>query len=219
MLMVMDPQQAPPSQPPQITGPQSPYDFILNEPVKQKKSLLPSGNSKQQRIIIVAGVGLIVVVLALVLFAAIAGSNSSGRELLISVAQKQTELVRVADRGNKDAREAEAKNLAALTQQTLNSDLQTTLVIAQKSGKISNKVLVLGKSTKTDQELDAAAQSNRFDEAFLKVIVSDLTDYRKALKAAYSEAKSDKDRAALQVLYKHAGTLLQEKTPDAAAAN
>ncbi len=204
------PQGPPPMAPPQGNNP---YDFIVNPGSIPKKKLgLPSGNSKGQRVLIIVG-GVILLIVAASFILNLLGSGSKKARLeLITVAQKQTELIRIADIGMKKARNSEAKNLAITTKLTIMSEQPVLVSTINKLGKkVDTKQLVLGKNTKTDQLLTQAEQSNNFDDVFIKEIQSELTDYAKATKTAYNNNQGKKTKDALALQFKNAATLANFK--------
>jgi len=69
---------------------QDPYDFILNPQKPAKKSMLPSGNSMLQRVVLVVG-GLTALVVIAVIFISILGAAGKEKTAsLLTIAQQQT---------------------------------------------------------------------------------------------------------------------------------
>lgn len=188
------------------THPEPDYDFIMAANHKPKKPILPRGNSKQSRIVIVV-VGAVVLVAILAIVAALINrASSAGHDTLVLAAQEQTELIRISTIGVDKARDPGTKNLAVTAQLSLKSD-QTALL---SHVKVSPKELAFGKNTKTDIALTTAEQSNKFDEAFTAELKKELATYQKTLKTAYDEASSKKLKTTLSDNYTHANTLIGE---------
>lgn len=206
--MLMQPQNVAPSPapPPVMPSGNKQYDFILNPNQNSKKFLLP-GNSKKARIIIVAAVAIALLFVGIVIAGLINKAGQADTEALVKAAKQQQELIRVADIGIDKARSQAAKNLAVTTKLSLESQ-QTEMQAAIKTAGLNpKKVLVSSADAKTDQALTTAEQNNRFDEEFLKIMTTSLTDYQKSVKAAYDGATSKKLKAALTLQYKSANTL------------
>lgn len=188
------------------------YDFIMNTDHKPKKPLVPSGNSKQSRIIIVVVAAFVLIIAVIVVFSLISSAGNAGKDELIKAAQQQSEILRISKLGTDRARGTSAKNLATTTSLSLQSD-QTTLLASLKSHgiKLSSKDLALGKNAKTDTILTTAEQSNKFDEVFTQTIQAELVTYQKTLKAAYDKADSNKLKQTLSDEFNHASLLATAK--------
>lgn len=214
MLMFMQPNGLPPTPPPYNpnTVERNPYDF-LNEPPAAKRGLLSGTTSKKQRTLVVVGGGLAILALITIILSVVFGGAPSNKEELLSLAQQQNELIRVADIGVSKARDAEAKDLAVSSKLTFISDQQPLLTAlkAQKV-KVSTKQLAATKNTKTDQQLTEAEQANNFDTVFIEILQSELSTYQKALKKAYDNpATGQKLKATLATQYKNASLIINAK--------
>jgi hypothetical protein len=217
MLMVMQP-NTPPAPPPVTPVPPqgNPYDFIVNPNQQQKKKLgLPSTggkNDKLMRVVVILVAVVILITLAGFVMNLLGSSQRKNVNQLVTVAQKQTELIRVSEIGIKKARTNEAKNLAITTQLTLTSQQAALSEAVKKAGgKLENKTLALGKDTKTDQLLTQAEQSNNFDAVFLEKLKSELTEYAQSVKKAYDSSSSKKTKQALEIQFNNAATLADFK--------
>lgn len=205
--MVMQP-DTPPAPPPMQQMPQSnPYKFITNPAQQQKPKLsLPGGkNDKLMRVVVIL-VG-IVILISLIMFGMnlLGSSKQKNINQLVTVAQKQTELIRVTEIGIKKAKTKEAKDLAMTTKLTLISQQSVLSDAVKKAGsKLDSKVLVLGKDSKTDQLLTQAEQSNNFDKVFLEKLKSELTEYAQSVKNAYDTTTSTKTKEALEIQFNNA---------------
>lgn len=183
---------------------QNPYQFITDADHKPKKKLIPTGGSKQGRILIVVGGVILLIIIATIVMAVISSAGKGQEEVMLKAAQQQAELIRVSKIGIDKARDPAARNLAVTTNLSLQSD-QTALAAHVKA---SAKDLALGKNTKTDIALTTAEQSNKFDEVFTATIQSELIAYQKTLKSAYDGATSKKTKASLSDQFNHASVLL-----------
>lgn len=198
--MLMQTQNVPPAPPPlpPSSGQDNPYDF-LNTPAKKKRSLLPTGNSKKQRLIIALVGAVILFILVVVIVGILSSSNQGAKQDLLSLQQQQTEILRVADIGIKQANQADTKSLAVTAKFTITSQQGQVASIAKKAGvKPSKKELAAGKNSNTDATLTAAAQSNQFDQVFTTVLKTSLLNYRRNLEKVRTEISGNKSRATLK---------------------
>lgn len=206
---------APPAPPPYNPQPveKNPYDFLMN-PDEPKKSLLPSGNSKKQRMLIVGAGALIVLMLIALIGSFIFGGKPSNSAELLALAKQQNELIRISDIGVQKSRDAQAKDLAQTAKLALTTD-QQPLLTALKAQKItvSSKQLAASKNPKNDDILTQAEQANNFDEVFIKTLQEQLTTYQKALKTAYDNpATGKKLKATLAIQYKNASLIINAQS-------
>ncbi len=191
IIMLMDPNYQPPANPTPTQGPapsgefnSSQFDFIMNDGQK-KKSLFPSGSPKQRIIMIVIAVlvGLIGVVLLYLVFFSGGSSNTAP---VVAVAQKQTEIIRIAAIGSSKAGGTDAKKLAAITSITVSTDQQKTIAYLAKQGKkIKGKELSATASATVDSDLTAAERNGRFDEVFVRTLTEKLKDYQTSMETAF----------------------------------
>ncbi|MBA3758716.1 hypothetical protein H0X10_03740 [Candidatus Saccharibacteria bacterium] len=204
----MQPNAPSPAPPPIVpSGDVQQYDFIFNPNQPTKKSLLPGGGSKKNRIVLIA-VGAVALV---IIFSVIAGLiNNLGKEntdALVSAAKQQQELIRVAEIGVQKSKTQDAKNIAITTKLSLESE-QKEMQAAIQAAKLNPKKVLTGSiDAKTDAALTTAEQNNRFDEEFLKIMTASLTNYQKTVKTAYDNATGKNLKAALTTQYKSANTL------------
>ncbi len=204
----MQPQSPSPAPPPITPSGQQPgqYDFLFHEPQKKGRLPLNPGNLKQ-RILIIVGGGVLLLVVGLLLFSVLGGGGSNNE--LLAIAQKQAELIRVANIGNQKARSATAKNLAVTTSLSLTSEQSALLKVMNP--KPDTKELALGRNKKTDTLLATAEQNNQFDQTFVTEIQNELSAYQKAMKQAYDNASNSKVKAVLAAEYHNASILANAK--------
>lgn len=195
-------------------GQQNPYAFIMDDkPNQPKRSLLPSGGSKGARLGLMAVGGLVVLVIGFMLVSLLFGGDKNKAQQLLSIAQQQTELIRVADLTERQTavQRTSTQALAINTSLSLTSSQQQILPLLKKAGmKNYEKKLELTKSSKTDQQLAAAVQDNNYDQVFTDVITTGLKKYQTSLKQLYSTTKSTKEKQILQSAYKDASVLMGE---------
>lgn len=196
-----------------LMQPQHPdYDFILNTNHKPKRSLLPSVNSTQSRIMIAIGGAFVLIVVAVLAFSILSGAGNEAKAQLLKSAQQQTEIIRISQQGIDRAKGAAAKNLAVTTNLSLQSDQAALLTSLKTQGlKPSPKDLALGKKQTTDTTLTNAEQSNNFDSVFIETIRKELLAYQKTLQIAYEATSSKSLKDTLNKQLQHAELLASVK--------
>ncbi len=199
----------PPINPQNMSGDDNPYDFITNPGGQQQKKfkLLPSGNSKMSKILVIVGALIIAIILFVIVSSILGSGDKAQKEQLKDVVYKQKELIRIADIGIQKSRSSEAKNIAMTTKITLTSeqgDLQGALTTL---GVKSDAKTIGGPDKKKDQILTTAEQANNFDAVFLEMIRADLISYAKATQIAYKNNTSKKTKSALEAQFNNAATL------------
>jgi hypothetical protein len=191
----------------------SQYDFIM-----QKKSMGDGGplNSAalRSRILIAFGGAIILLVVGAIVFSFIFKGGDKASADLLTAAQQQNELIRVADIGTKKSRSTATVNYATTTELSLQTD-QRLLLANMKANKlgVSTKTLEATKNTATDSALTVADQNNSFDTAFTTTLQTQLNTYRQTIKRAYDATTNKKTKQLLSNCYAHVNTLLQVQGP------
>ncbi len=209
---------APPAPPPfqRTTAQHNPYDFITNSPPQKKKSLLPGGGSKTTRLILAVLGGAVLIGLILIVVSLFGRGSTALKSDYTSLAQQQTELIRVSGIGVSKARQADAKNLAITAQLSLTSQQASTLALAKKAGAATdNKSLAAGRNTKTDDLLTRADQANQFDEVFTATLRDALQKYQQTLKKLYDASTASATKTTLSKNYNAVNALLGTTEPAA----
>lgn len=188
---------------------QPPYDFIMNSgATPQKKGLLPSGMSKKQRILIVAGAGLALLMIFGIVFNLLFNRPDPTLGASLKMAQQHTEVLRVADIGVKKARSSTTRNLASTVKLSMQSSEDKIVAIASKGRKIAAAQLNSAKDLKTDEALTTADQNNRFDEAFTETIHTQIRAYLAQLRTVYQASKSKEDKKVLDEVHNQLNKVL-----------
>jgi hypothetical protein len=185
----------------------NPYDFITNTP-KQHRSIMPSPNSTQSRVILVGGLFLGLIIAGMVFSSLLNKSKNSSKERLLSIISSQTELIRLSSPGVNRPKNQQTRNFMATMQLATSSDQQVLAKVIAKNGikeplksapKISNKTI--------DDKLDIAAKNNRFDEEYKAQLATQLGDYRSKLKTAFAAASGKAEKEALNTAFNNASLL------------
>jgi hypothetical protein len=183
------------------------YDFIMSNGAPAK-----GGLNKKMRIAIVAALAIVLILGGLIINTLLSSAGKENTQTLLTIAERQTELMRVADLGIVGARSNTVQNLAVTTKLSIQSD-QNAMLSVLKSNKIKTdpKKLTGRKDVKTDKALTQAEQANSFDETFTKILQTQLAEYKKDLKQAYDAATKPKTKQALSLQYTHATDLVKEE--------
>ena len=198
--------------PPTYSGGENPYDFILQGPQKPKKTLIPTGGSQKQRILLAITGLIIFILLAVAIFGVLSSLGGDETQAILGIAQTQTELVRISTAGGNKARDLTTLGFAESVQLTLTTNQQqTTRYLTSQNVKINPKVLVLGQKTQTDASLKSAEQAGRYDEELLTVLQNSLSAYKTQLNSAYQNATSVKQKNLLLNLYNQANALTKNQ--------
>lgn len=165
-----------------------PYAFFMNPQKPARRGLLNLGGSTNNKWFLIGGV----VVALILLFVGISLASSAGKAKsaeLVTIAQTQQELIRVATNGTLNASSTDLKNFANTTVISLSSDQYQLLNLMQKGGrKVSPNELNLTKNTQTDQALSLAQAANTYDTTFASTMDTELSDYENKLNTAASSA-------------------------------
>ncbi len=212
-MEAMDPNQPnqPPPQdfpaPPPASVPPGHYDFITNPAKPAKKSLFSrgGGNKNGLLIIIAGGIGLLTVIL---LIGSLFLGGESNSQTLLSVAQKQSELIAVADLGAEDGGTNATKSLALAVQLSVTTDQNALIAQLSKKDKLKPKDYAAEPSAEVTSQLETAQRNGRFDEVFANIIKQELTEYQRELQTADAAVSSKSIKELLAQDFENAGLLL-----------
>lgn len=193
--------------------PQQPnYDFIMNpaQPTRKSPFSFGGGSSLAMRILVVVGGLFVVMIIVAILLSAFAQNSNFDKAAMLSVAQDQTEIVRLATRGGQDSVSQDNKNFSATAKLGIASEQATLLKYLAAQGYAPDpKELTLKQSSATDAQLDSAKSSSTFDTTYVSVMKKSLTTYKNDLSAAY-DGSSNSTKAVLKARYDAAEMLLTQ---------
>lgn len=192
----------------QQPGP-NPYDFITNT------NTVPTGPPKQRRILVVAGIFLVIMIIGIVLASVLRNANSGGpKELYAGVIKQQNQIIFISEIGEKNAQGSAARNLAITTRLSMANAKESVTAIAKKSGApLDSKSIGSGKDPKIEAALVDADQNNRFDEAFIEMIQEMLQKHQQKLREIYNKTSSSIDKQELRKTYNNIQQLIIDNTP------
>ncbi len=174
----------------------------------QKPKIARTGGSKLPLII---GGAVIAIIIIVVIIANLGGSSATPR--LLSIAQQQTEISRVAALNFENLTTSSAKNFAINTNLTMLSTQSSYLKFLASNGSgVDPKDLTTTKNSQTDTLLSAAAENGTLDSATKTELVNELTKYQQTLKTAYDESTSTVAKTEYKLLFDEAALLIEQST-------
>lgn len=190
----MDPQNYQPQPPVQQPPTQNPYDYILNTPQKQKKSLFNGGSQKSK---IILSIAFVVGVLVLVIIAINVFQSLSKKDYTsyTDLQKKQATILHVADLSYAKLRTTAARNYVTIIRSTTTTEkADTTSFLAKVGVKTNDKKLSVAVDTSKDKAITAAEQTNQYDDTVVKILGDLVADYQKdvVLTAKEAETKAEK---------------------------
>lgn len=204
-----------PSQPIPGGDQSNPYDFILNEPPKKKRSLVPKGESKKQRMIIMFGFGAALLTVLIIIFSLISGAGNSSIENVESAAKEQQEIIRVAEIGERGARSSATQSFAISVKLAFTSTQQQFLTYLEgRDRKLKGKELNARLDEDTDVTLKTAGDSGKFDETFETVMTEHLEAHKQKLIKYYESAGSKTQKELFKGAYEQIQGLLDDNAPE-----
>lgn len=199
-------------QPQQPYGPNNQYDFIVSSG-QPKKSLLPSlgGHSSfTQKIMLIVGGAVVLIIIMWVVGTLLGGGGGNTAELT-KLVQQQQEIARVAEQGVQESTRTDVRNVAANTQLSLGSQQQQWLeFLANQGTEVKDEEQQALQNATTDQQLENATTSNSFDQKFLEVMRSHLTDYAATLQTAFSSTGNESEKELLRLHFDQTQLLLEQ---------
>lgn len=185
----------------------TPYDFIMNpSAMPPKKSFGLKGGPK---LVYIAGGGVLLVIILFVVLSLSSGGGST--PALVSVAQQQAEMARVAELHYSDLNDSTTKNFIINTQLTVSSAQAEYLQYLAAGGvTIKDKQIVLGINTQTDAALDAAKSSGALDSTVKTNMQTALERYQQTIQTTYNTTSSAKTKSLLKSFFDQATMLLQQ---------
>lgn len=175
----------------------NPYDFILNPSPKQKKGLGGLFHDKLIRMLvfIIGGTFIFMIIAAIVLNSF--GTQKINTDDLVSLAQSQTELIRVSRQGSSASRQG-TRSLATTVEYTMKTQLQqTTTLLSEHDRKLGDKELTLKQNAGTDQQFSAAKANSTFDLVYAQVMEKHLQAYSRELQGVLAKATNSDERESL----------------------
>lgn len=155
-----------------------------------------------------AGLGLIIIIW--MVFSLIFSGSERATELLVRVAQRQTEIIRISDIGESNARSETAAALAANTKLTLqSSQLNIDRILSSRERTLSRDEQRALEDQDIDAELETALRAGNFDRVFVSILREHLELYQQELDDAHEALNSENDKQILEDAYQSTVILLR----------
>jgi len=196
----------------------NPYDFIVNPNTSGVKLGFMNGGGFLKRImLLVAGLVVVCIVIAIALSALTPKSSTPG---IVSIAERQQEIIRVSTAAAQLTSSQDAQNFVANVQVSMTSSQQKVLAYLTAHGKkLSTSDLAIDHSSQTDTTLANAATANNYDSAVAQNLDEQLQTYESLLQTTYKQTTSPPVRAMLQADFNGAALLLKQATRLSAELN
>lgn len=175
---------------------QNPYDFIVNPNGPQHgKSPGINFSSGKNKILIYAVFGLVAIILLIIGISVISSLGKTNNQDLVEVDAQQTEIVRIIELGQKDARSADVLNQLATLNVLISSDKSAVeSLLTKRSVKPDKNALASAKNSDTDSALDKAKQIGNYDDVLIQQISKQSNEYYQSLKTALSDASTNAEK-------------------------
>lgn len=185
----------------------TPYDFILNS----KSSKLPgsSGAKGGPKLVYVAIGGVLLVVVLFIVLSL--GKGSGGSQELVSIAEQQTELARVAALNSDQLTSESAMDYAITTQLSMLTAQQTLLAYLKANGVSVDPSKLAQQATdpRTDAALTAAQANGSLDSTMTSELTTELDRYNATLRDVYQQSSSAQTQALLKGFFDDSNLLLE----------
>jgi uncharacterized membrane-anchored protein YhcB (DUF1043 family) len=180
------------------------YNFIT-----QQGTASSTGGSQKQRII-VAIIGLVILLLVgIIFYSLVFGSQKTNAQILLPVGAAQADILELTKEGSKDAR----------TSKLLNTNSTTALVISTHSsqtlgliGKDASKQIAPFQNKEFTKALDDARQAGNFDSTYESILSTRLDLYQQTLMTAFSEITDPSVKKTIEQQYSQVSTLRGKPT-------
>lgn len=190
---------------------QNPYNFILTSPkAAPNKPYLPKTNSKKGRIVVI-GALVVVLLFGFMIVSALLNKPNPNTTNLLSLAQTQHELNRVATAGLQQLSNQGLRNNAATVGLTvLTHQNKTVSYLTSQKLKVTVAELGLKKNNATDTQLTTASQDNTYDTAFGQIMQRQLVSYATTLSTDYNKVTGPNAKAILRQQFSDTKMLLAQ---------
>lgn len=186
-----------------------PYDFIMNDGLPQKGKRLGSNGSKKTRILVVSIISIVLLIGGSFVINLIKSVGQSKAKNFMLAAQQQTEIMRVSALISEGATDPAVKGYAETVQLTLTSQQKILLSQLKKAHiNFNPKELLLGKDSKTDNELALAVQNSTYDSVSPIILNRILGEYKNTLKTTLSNISLKSQRFIIESDIKQVELLL-----------
>ena len=199
---VAKPSALPPAPPPydpslSAPNPQNDYAFIMDPAAAPRRSFLSGSGSSLNRILVVAGALLVLVIVFAVIKSFVGGGSNVSN--FVGLAQDQQAMLQIAKNAeDQTGLSANTKNFAVTADVSLTTSKGETLqYLKLNHTSVKAKVLALKVSASTTTQLANAASAGTYEQTFHEIMSAKLKNYASELQQAYSQDKGVKGRKLL----------------------
>ena len=186
--------------------PQGNYDFIFKDQPKPKRGL-GIGNLSKPVIFIIAAIILIIVIV--VVGTLLGGKKAKGGTDLTAVLGQAQEINRINTLESSQISDPATLDLLTTAQSALTSEqVQLKKIATSQKINFDTKKLTDFQNKNTDSSLQAAAQNNNLNSAYLSYLKTAMTGYKNSLSSTYGNSSSSQLKAALKDAYDSTQTIL-----------
>jgi hypothetical protein len=187
--------------------PQNPYDQILNPAAPPKKPFLFGAAGKPKPAIMVLFV-LLALTLIVAAYAVFSSLTSKNYDSVVSLAQRQEEIIRISELGLKKATDPSTMIYLATVRNVTQSEQTDTMAFLKKKGQeVSAVQLALKKDSSIDTALNTAEQNNTYDDVLLGKLNGQIVSYQRAIRSVTVDSSSKSEKALFETLTTNAKTI------------
>ena len=189
----------------------NPYDFIMSPNMHKTRSSfsLGTGHTFFVRVGLILGGVVVLLIIAGIVISSLAPKGATPG--LLSIAERQQEIIRVSTEAAKQATTNDGQNLLTNVELSITSSQQRTLSLLAAHGvKPNQKVLALDQDSATDTELTNAAAAGNYDAVAAQNIVDQLQQYESLLQSTYKLATANNTKSLLRSEFNGTDLLLTQ---------
>ncbi len=180
--------------------PPNQYDYILNQPAAPKRPSMLGGTNGSPIVKVVFV--LIILTAAIAVFSVYTNLTKKDYSPVLNLAERQAEIVRVADLGLLSARDPNTLNYVASIRNITASENNDTVAFLKKHNlKVTPAKLALKKDTSIDKALATAKQDNTYDGVLIGKLNGLVYDYQKATKNVSGTNDTRSEKTLFATLY------------------
>jgi hypothetical protein len=172
-------------------------------PPPKANRLKVSGSNFKQRLMLVAGGGIVLVLIMVILFGVILKPNTKYIDALLQVAATQQDIVDLTELGNENIQGQQLLNMSITISSVVTSHLAevTNYINDSSFAKDSSKKITLLRDTDYETLLDDAKIDGTYDATYQTLLTNRLAIYRSNLQTAYQASSSQKLKTILNDAY------------------
>ena len=164
------------------------YDFILNSENKKKKTF--GGDSTKKRIIMSVLIGGVFLVLAMIALTILRNAGKEKFNHDAKIVQLQNKIIQASETASRTSDSLDTRTLAATLSASVINDNAALISYLKKNAPNDFLKNVPTTDKDTDSKLKKAISDNNFDNGYLELVNSFVTDYMKELRLSRGDSPS-----------------------------